>query len=69
MVLLAWNTVIDRNRTLYIAETGNNRVLKWIFDVPEGTLVVGGVPTIAGANGVGNTDNQSPHTIGLAFDS
>ncbi|CAF1663450.1 unnamed protein product, partial [Adineta ricciae] len=45
-------------------------LIEIILDVPEGTLVVGGVTIIVGTNGEENTNNElSQHPNGLAFDS
>ncbi|CAF1539316.1 unnamed protein product, partial [Didymodactylos carnosus] len=49
---------IDRNLTVYIADTGNHRIVKWIKNSQQGILVAGG-------NGAGSLKNQldGPHGV------
>ncbi|CAF2246921.1 unnamed protein product, partial [Rotaria magnacalcarata] len=47
---------------LYVADFGNNRVMRWTQgDKKQGTVVVGG-------NGAGAGPNQLNRPIGLSFD-
>ena len=49
---------IDREKTVYISDWGNNRVMKWLKGANEGIVVAGG-------QGQGNSLNQLNHPQGL----
>ncbi|CAF2108053.1 unnamed protein product, partial [Rotaria magnacalcarata] len=50
---------VDTLGTLYVADTGNNRVMRWTQGAKQGTVIVGGYG--AGAN-------QLNWPMGLSFD-
>ncbi|CAF4842461.1 unnamed protein product, partial [Rotaria socialis] len=53
---------VDTLGTLYVADTGNHRVMRWTQgDKKQGTVVVGG-------NGEGEGANQFNVPVGLSFD-
>ncbi|CAF4964788.1 unnamed protein product [Rotaria sp. Silwood1] len=52
---------VDTSGTLYVADSGNKRVMRWAPGAQEGTVVVGG-------NGEGAGANQFLHPIGLSID-
>ncbi|CAF4720352.1 unnamed protein product, partial [Rotaria socialis] len=53
---------VDTLGTLYVADSWNNRVMRWTQgDKKQGTVVVGG-------NGEGKGANQFNYPIGLSFD-
>ncbi|CAF4584604.1 unnamed protein product, partial [Rotaria magnacalcarata] len=41
---------VDTVGTLYVADAGNNRVMRWTRQATQGTLIVGGNSAGAGAN-------------------
>ena len=53
--------VVDEVGCLYVADSGNSRIMRWNKDAREGTVVVGG-------NGKGNQANQLTDPTGLSFD-
>ncbi|CAF2072465.1 unnamed protein product, partial [Rotaria magnacalcarata] len=52
---------VDMLGTLYVAEYGNHRVMRWTQGANQGTVIVGG-------NGGGAGANQFNSAIGLSFD-
>ncbi|CAF4828371.1 unnamed protein product, partial [Rotaria socialis] len=53
---------VDTLGTLYVADGGNNRVMRWTQrDKKQGTVLVGG-------NGSGAGENQFKGPVGLSFD-
>ncbi|CAM4851904.1 unnamed protein product, partial [Rotaria magnacalcarata] len=52
---------VDMLGTLYVADWGNNRVMRWSQGAQQGTVVVGG-------NGQGAGANELYWPIGLSFD-
>ncbi|CAF4327381.1 unnamed protein product, partial [Rotaria sordida] len=55
---------LDSNNTLYIADTGNNRVLQWVIGATSGTVVAGQANTASGA-----TANQLNGPQGVVVDT
>ena len=49
---------IDREETVYVSDTKNNRIMKWLKDASEGIIVAGG-------QGQGNSLNQLNYPKGL----
>ena len=49
---------IDREETIYVSDSGNNRVMKWLKGANEGIIVAGG-------RGQGNSLRQLDHPYGL----
>ena len=49
---------IDREETIYVSDSGNNRVMKWLKGANEGIIVAGG-------RGEGNSLRQLDHPYGL----
>ena len=49
---------IDREETVYVSDTKNNRIMKWLKDASEGIIVAGG-------QGQGNSLNQLSYPQGL----
>ncbi|CAF4887931.1 unnamed protein product [Rotaria sp. Silwood1] len=56
------NAFIDRNRTMYIADYGNHRVIEWKLDSLTGRIVAGG-------NGQGNRNDQLSRPTDVIVDS
>ncbi|CAF4176203.1 unnamed protein product, partial [Adineta steineri] len=52
----------DHLGQIYVADCGNNRVVRWCEGDEEGEAVVGG-------NGEGNQSNQLYSPTGLSFDN
>ncbi|CAF1074129.1 unnamed protein product, partial [Rotaria magnacalcarata] len=52
---------VDALGTLYVADEGNHRVMRWTQRAKQGTVVVGG-------NGPGAGVNQFYYPVGLSFD-
>ncbi|CAF2252398.1 unnamed protein product, partial [Rotaria magnacalcarata] len=52
---------VDRLGRLYVADQGNQRVIRWIQGAKQGTVIVGG-------NGSGAGANQLKVPFGLSFD-
>ncbi|CAF2134381.1 unnamed protein product, partial [Rotaria magnacalcarata] len=52
---------VDTLGTLYVADTGNDRVMRWTQGAKQGTVIVGG-------NGIGAGANQFTAPTGLSFD-
>ncbi|CAF1670857.1 unnamed protein product, partial [Adineta ricciae] len=49
---------VDKDQSLYVSDSRNNRVIKWVKDTKEGIVVAGG-------NGQGNNLNQLSSPTGL----
>lgn len=52
---------VDELGTVYVADSGNNRVMRWLHGDKQGTVIVGG-------NGDGAEPNQLSYPTGLSFD-
>ncbi|CAF1415566.1 unnamed protein product, partial [Rotaria magnacalcarata] len=52
---------VDMLGTLYVADTSNNRVMRWTQGAKKGTVIEGG-------NGQGAGANQFIYPVGLSFD-
>ncbi|CAF2033060.1 unnamed protein product, partial [Rotaria magnacalcarata] len=52
---------VDTLGTLYVADMGNHRVMRWMQGATQGTVIVGG-------NGYGAGANQLGVPVGLSFD-
>ncbi|CAF0738740.1 unnamed protein product [Adineta steineri] len=61
-VKLAKKYFVDHLGQIYVADCGNNRVVRWCEGDEEGEAVVGG-------NGEGNQSNQLYSPTGLSFDN
>jgi sugar lactone lactonase YvrE len=53
--------IVDQLGHVYVADSGNRRVMRWCKGAMEGNIVVGG-------NGAGKRSNQFYYPIGLSFD-
>ena len=53
--------LVDAAGTVYVADWGNHRVMRWSRGATQGTVVVGG-------NGEGKGANQFKGPTGLSFD-
>jgi DNA-binding beta-propeller fold protein YncE len=53
--------VVDQLGTVYVAEEGNARIMRWVKGATQGSVIVGG-------NGGGGQSNQLKEPIGLSFD-
>ena len=53
--------LVDAAGTVYVADFGNNRVMRWCYGAIQGTVV-------AGDNGPGDGANQFNYPMGLSFD-
>ena len=53
--------IVDQLGTLYIADRGNNRIVRWRKGATAGEVLVGG-------NGAGFRSDQLNHPIDLLFD-
>ncbi|CAF5130095.1 unnamed protein product, partial [Rotaria sp. Silwood1] len=53
--------VVDQLGTVYVADSGNHRIMRWPKGATQGTVIVGG-------NGQGAQSNQLNHPIDLSFD-
>ncbi len=56
------SVVVDANGVIFIADTDNHRILKWLPNATEGI-------TVAGGNGTGSEANQLNYPQGLAVDT
>ncbi|CAF1558246.1 unnamed protein product, partial [Rotaria sp. Silwood1] len=52
---------VDTLGTVYVADSGNHRVMRWPKGAKQGTVIAGG-------NGKGEGANQFNYPIGLSFD-
>ncbi|CAF1073877.1 unnamed protein product [Adineta steineri] len=52
---------IDNDKSIYIADSGNDRIAKWRLNSNTGQIIVGG-------NGKGNQNNQLDRPIDIIFD-
>ncbi|CAF4748616.1 unnamed protein product, partial [Rotaria sp. Silwood2] len=53
--------VVDQLGTVYVADGGNDRIMRWPKGATQGSVIVGG-------NGEGEQSNQLNWSIGLSFD-
>ena len=53
--------VVDQLDTVYVADCGNARIMRWMKGATQGNIIVGG-------NGEGEQSNQLNGPIGLSFD-
>ena len=53
--------IVDHLGNVYVADWGNDRIMRWLKGSKEGTIIVGG-------NGRGNQSNQLNYPSGLSFD-
>jgi DNA-binding beta-propeller fold protein YncE len=53
--------VVDQLGSVYVADTSNDRVIRWLKGAEEGTIVVGG-------KGAGEQPNQFNGPVDLSFD-
>ncbi|CAF5186847.1 unnamed protein product, partial [Rotaria sp. Silwood1] len=53
--------VVDQLGTVYVADWGNDRIMRWPKGATQGSVIVGG-------NGSGEQSNQLNEPIGLSFD-
>ncbi|CAF5146659.1 unnamed protein product [Rotaria sp. Silwood1] len=53
--------VVDQLGTVYVADCGNNLIMRWPKGSTQGSVIVGG-------NGKGAQSNQLNEPIGLSFD-
>ncbi|CAF3578661.1 unnamed protein product [Rotaria sp. Silwood1] len=53
--------VVDPLGTVYVADWGNDRIMRWPQGATQGSVIVGG-------NGKGGQSNQLNWPIGLSFD-
>jgi hypothetical protein len=53
--------IVDQLGSIYVADTGNHRVMRWLKGAAEGSIVVGG-------NEVGAQPNQFDWPTDLSFD-
>ena len=56
-----WGVVGDQLGSVYIADRGNYRIMRWCADSREGNVIVGG-------NGQGQGKNQLHCPMSLSFD-
>jgi len=56
-----WGIYVDQFETLYIADSGNRRIMGWLKGAREGIVIVG-------ENSGGSEGNQLMWPIDLAFD-
>jgi sugar lactone lactonase YvrE len=54
--------ILDQNRTMYIVDNGNNRIMQWFPGSSSGVL-------IAGTNTYGNLPNQLKNPVSVRLDS
>jgi sugar lactone lactonase YvrE len=52
---------VDQLDTVYVADSGNARIMRWMKGDTQGTIIVGG-------NGQGEQSNQLDYPVGLSFD-
>ncbi|CAF3381964.1 unnamed protein product, partial [Rotaria sp. Silwood2] len=53
--------VVDQLGTVYVADCGNDRIMRWPKEATQGSVIVGG-------NGKGEQSNQLNWPIGLSSD-
>jgi sugar lactone lactonase YvrE len=53
--------VVDQLGTVYVADFGNDRIMRWVKGATQGSVIVGG-------NGIGEQSSQLNLPIGLSFD-
>ncbi|CAF5099166.1 unnamed protein product, partial [Rotaria sp. Silwood1] len=53
--------IVDQLGTVYMADSGNHRIIRWPKETTQGSVVVG-------ENGPGAQSNQLNCPIGLSFD-
>jgi sugar lactone lactonase YvrE len=53
--------MVDNNRALYVADTRNSRIVKWLENAKAGTVIGGG-------NGAGNRTDQLSYPDGIFLD-
>ncbi|CAF5020427.1 unnamed protein product [Rotaria sp. Silwood1] len=53
--------VVDQLGTVYVADAGNNQIMRWPKGATQGSVIVGG-------NGSGEQSNQLNVPMGLSFD-
>ncbi|CAF4673852.1 unnamed protein product, partial [Rotaria sp. Silwood2] len=56
-----YGVVVDQLGTVYVADAGNDRIMRWPKAATQGSVIVGG-------NGIGELSNQLNGPIGLSFD-
>jgi DNA-binding beta-propeller fold protein YncE len=56
-----YGVVVDQLGTVYVAEGGNARIMRWVKGATQGSVIVGG-------NGKGGQSNQLNGPVGLSFD-
>ncbi|CAF1592534.1 unnamed protein product, partial [Didymodactylos carnosus] len=56
-----WGVVVDQLGTVYVADAGNDRIMRWPKGVTKGSVIVGG-------NAEGGQSNQLNGPTGLSFD-
>lgn len=55
---LPWNVYLDSNNTMYIADTNNHRIQKWLYGATSGTTIVG-----TGTSGSTSTQLNAPRSV------
>jgi sugar lactone lactonase YvrE len=53
--------VVDQLGTVYVADTGNDRIMRWVKGATQGSVIVGG-------NSAGGQSNRLYGPEGLSFD-
>jgi sugar lactone lactonase YvrE len=53
--------VVYQLGTVYVADTGNDRIMRWVKGSSQGSVIAGG-------NGFGGQSNQLGNPVGLSFD-
>ncbi|CAF1452003.1 unnamed protein product, partial [Adineta ricciae] len=53
---------VDKNKSIHMADAGNNRIIKWKYNATEGEIIAGG-------NGQGNRTNQLNFPTSMIVDS
>ncbi|CAF5149418.1 unnamed protein product, partial [Rotaria sp. Silwood1] len=53
--------VVDQLDTVYVADAGNDRIMRWPKGATQGSVIIGG-------NGKGEQSNQLHWPVGLSFD-
>jgi sugar lactone lactonase YvrE len=56
-----FGVVVDQLGTVYVAEWGNHRIMRWVEEATQGSIIVG-------ENGGGVESNQLFCPVGLSFD-
>jgi hypothetical protein len=54
----AYGLYVDRNRTVYVCDVNNYRVMKWLLNATLGIVV-------AGENGIGSAANKLSWAVGI----